>query len=308
MSWVDKANWIEVSLLVTSEQAEAVAEVLGRFTSEGVVIEKLAIPGENLNKVKADDQVRIFGYIFIDGKQEEKKMRLEENLFYLSAIQPLPAPTYSIIKDQNWMAAWKTQYRPLKVGEKLAILPAWADNIYPDRIPVRINPGMAFGTGTHPTTQLCLRIMEKLDLNDKPFFDVGCGSGILSAAAIKLGAKHAYGVDISPSAVASSRENALLNGVKESADFQQGSAADIAAGVFGIRQAPVVAANILAIVILRLLDEDLTYLVEPGGILILSGILSGQTDMVYEKTRFCGFTLAQKLTMDDWVALQMVRS
>jgi len=302
---VGKASWIEVSLIVTAEQAEAVAEILGRFTTEGVVIERMVDEDSKAEAQLSAGEVRVFGYLFIDGSEEDRKMRLEENLFYLSAIQPIPAPVYTLIHDQNWMDAWKNQYKPLRVGNKLAILPAWADNIFPDRIPIRINPGMAFGTGTHPTTQLCLNLMEKIDLNGKMFFDVGCGSGILSAAAVKLGAERAYGVDISPAAVVSSRENARINSVESQTEFIQGSALDISAGVFGAKQAPLVAANILASVILRLLDEGLAELVEPDGTLIVSGILSEQADAITEKSSACGLEINSVLEMDDWAAFSL---
>jgi ribosomal protein L11 methyltransferase len=299
----DKASWLEVSLHVSPEQAEAVAEVLGRFTQEGVVIEQLA-KEDNLSSVPIlNNSVKIFGYLFADKTVEDKKMRLEECLWHLSQIQPLPAPAYRLIHDQDWMAAWKKQYRPLKVGKKLAILPAWAENTFPARIPIRINPGMAFGTGTHPTTQLCLEMMESKVQPGQNVFDIGCGSGILSAAAIKLGADRVYGVDISAAAIASSTENAVLNQSQGKIEFCQGSVSEIIGGCFGILQAPLVIANILASVILRLFDDGLAELVEPGGFLILSGILTQQISEVSYKAEAFGLQLVEQLEIDDWAAL-----
>ena len=184
---MDKASWLEISLQVSPEQAEAVAEVLGRFTQEGVVIEQMAEENNLSSTLILQNSVKVFGYLFADETVEKQKLRLEESFWHLSQIQQLPAPTYRMIYDKNWMTAWKKQYRPLKVGKKLAILPAWAENAFPTRIPIRINPGMAFGTGTHPTTQLSLEMMENKVQPGQNIFDIGCGSGILSAAAIKLG-------------------------------------------------------------------------------------------------------------------------
>jgi len=299
---VDKTSWLEISLQVTPEQAEAVAEVLGRFTSEGVVVERLTDHSKNPIGTPAK-KVRVFGYLFADSQLEEKKLRLEEALFYLGRIQPLPDPSYKLIHDQNWMAAWKDQYQPLKVGQRLAILPAWAENPYPNRTPIRINPGMAFGTGTHPTTQLCLELMETRVGPDTDVIDVGCGSGILSIAAILLGASQAYGTDISPAAVQSSLENAKLNNISNKVSFTRGSVGEIINGTFDIVDAPLVVVNILANIIMRLFDQDLGELISPGGELILSGILETQADEVLHHAKQSGFTLIEKREIDDWVAL-----
>jgi len=299
----DKASWLEISLQVSQEQAEAVAEVLGHFTQEGVVIEQLT-EEDNLSSIPIlENSVKVFGYLFADEEVEELKIRLEESLWHLSQIQPLPAPTYRLIHDQDWMSSWKKQYRPFKVGKKLAILPAWAENTFPDLIPIRINPGMAFGTGTHPSTQLCLEIMESKVQPGQNIFDIGCGSGILSAAAIKLGAGRVYSVDISAAAIASSAENADLNQVCEKIELYKGSVSEIIGGCFGILQAPLVIANILASVILRLFDDGLAELVEPGGFLILSGILTPQISEVSSKAEAFGLQLVEQLQIDDWAAL-----
>ena len=299
----DKASWLEVSLQVSLEQAEAVAEVLGRFTQKGVVIEQ-CMEEDNLSPIPIwQNSVKVFCYLFADEEVEEHKIRLEESLWHLSQIQPLPAPTYRLIHDQDWMSSWKKQYRPLKVGKKLAILPAWAENTFPDRIPIHINPGMAFGTGTHPTTQLCLEMLESKVQPGQNIFDIGCGSGILSVAAIKLGADCVYGVDISAAAIASSAENAVLNLVNEKIELYKGSASEIIGGCFDILQAPLVIANIIASVILRLIHDGLAELVESGGFLILSGILTSQISEVSSKAEEFGLQLVEQLEIDDWVAL-----
>ena len=296
------ASWLEVSIQVTKEQAEAVAEILGRFTPEGVVVERLA--KDSISEEQSfESTVRVFGYLFADANLEDKKKRFEEALFYLSRIQSLPRPQYKRIHDKNWMSAWKDQYKPLKIGNRLAILPAWAKNPYSERIPIRINPGMAFGTGTHPTTQLCLELMETRVLPGLDVIDVGCGSGILSIAAVLLGANHAYGADVSPAAVKSSLENAAINKTESSLTFIQGSVDEITLGAFDIIEAPLVIVNILATIIMRLFDENLANLTAPGGVLILSGILEPQSEQVLQKAQQFGFRLLEKREIEDWVAL-----
>ena len=296
------ASWLEVSIQVTKEQAEAVAEILGRFTPEGVVVERLA--KDSISEEQSfESTVRVFGYLFADANLEDKKKRFEEALFYLSRIQSLPRPQYKRIHDKNWMSAWKDQYKPLQIGNRLAILPAWAKNPYSERIPIRINPGMAFGTGTHPTTQLCLELMETRVLPDMDVIDVGCGSGILSIAAILLGAKHAYGADVSPAAVKSSLENSAINKTESSLTFIQGSVDEITLGAFDIIEAPLVIVNILATIIMRLFDENLANLTAPGGVLILSGILEPQSEQVLQKAQQFGLRLLEKREIEDWVAL-----
>jgi len=303
MCWVDKANWIEVSLTVTPEQAEAVAEVIGRFTREGVVIEQAALPDNPLEENLLEEHVRVYGYFFSDAGAEERKRKLDEALWHLGQIQPLPEAQYRLIQDENWMNAWKHQYQPLQIGEHLMIIPAWVENKFPGRLPILINPGMAFGTGTHPTTQLCLELIEKYLQPGQTMFDIGCGSGILSIAAVRLGAENVIAVDIDPASVASTQENCALNRILEKVVIEQGSADLVLTGHFGVIQAPLVAANILASIILDMLEDDLADLVESGGLLILSGILDYQADGIIQKAGEYGLTLLEKRSIEDWVAL-----
>jgi ribosomal protein L11 methyltransferase len=210
------------------------------------------------------------------------------------------------------MEAWKRHYRPIPIGKRLIILPVWLDPPSPQRIPVRIDPGMAFGTGTHPTTQLCLELVEtffeeqsKIENRESKIIDVGCGSGILSIAALKLGARSALGVDIDPESVRNARENADKNGIGDEFIIGQGSVAEVLEGRFPFRRAPLVVANILAPVIVRLFDAGLADLVEPGGGLILSGILREQAQSVIEAAQAKGLEWNEQKQMGDWVALAL---
>ncbi len=298
-------NWLEVSLTVTGELAEAVADVFARFAPNGVTTEQGVkfLNDEDEGTPSGDITVRAF--LPVDEHLEETRQKLEEALHYLGMIQSLPAPTFKQIADQNWMEAWKARYQPIAIGKQLIIVPAWLDNPNPLRTPIKIDPGMAFGTGTHPTTQLCLELIEQYLPRGGEVIDVGCGSGILSVAAVKLGAKHALAVDVDPDSVKSSQENAQSNGVLEKLTIAQGSVAEIKTGQFGITSAPLVLANILAPVLIRLFESGMAGLVSPGGVIILSGILDHQANDVVAAGEKYGLRLLEKRQIADWVALAM---
>lgn len=304
---------MEISLSVDGELAEAVAEVMARYLPNGIVIESTAI--ENTTDLSTGVPVgllKVSGYLPVDDEFEEKRRQIEDALWYLGRIQPLPTPKYTTIQETNWMEAWKERYRPIQIGHNLVIVPAWMESPTPDRIAVRIDPGMAFGTGTHPTTQLCLELLESeiqdaLTIHAAPetvsIIDIGCGSGILSIAALKMGASYALGVDTDAEAIKAAHDNAKLNGIAGGLRFGEGSLADIQSGRFGEKQAAIVVANILAPVIVRLLQGGLAYLVSCGGKLILSGILETQVSEVEAAVLESGLRIVGRYQSADWVAL-----
>jgi len=313
-------SWLEVSLTVNGELAEAVADVLARFAPNGVMTEQGVKFVNDEDEGTATGPITVRAYLPVDEHIEETRRKLEESLYYLGMIQPLPAAVFNPIVDQNWMEAWKQHYKPILIGKRLIIVPAWLDSPEPGRTAVKIDPGMAFGTGTHPTTQLCLELIENaIDERKDPrhqipspepaykMIDVGCGSGILSIAALKLGAEIALGVDIDPESVKSSRENADINGIGNELILEVGSVEDILEGKFAFRSAQLVVANILAPVIIRLFDSGLADLLEEKAFLILSGILQEQTESVMSAVRGRGLILQEKRQMGDWVALAVSR-
>jgi ribosomal protein L11 methyltransferase len=279
--------------------------VLGRFVSGGVAIESTAVTASADDSVgQAVGPLRVCGYLPVDDQLEENRRRLEEALWYLGRIRPLPAPQFRTVQEQDWSQTWKQHYHPIPIGKRLVVVPAWLESPDPGRIAIRMDPGMAFGTGTHPTTQLCLELLETyLPENAAAVIDVGCGSGILAVAAIKLGAQAALGVDIDPEAVQAAQANAELNGVAERLEVKLGSVAEILGGGTLLKKAPLVLANILAPVIIRLLDEGLADLLDPGGVLVLSGILDEQAGEVESALRAHGLVLLERRQIADWVAL-----
>jgi ribosomal protein L11 methyltransferase len=298
-------RWLEVSLVVDGELAEALADLLSRYVEGGVVVESGIKFASIDDEGQAGGPVRVFGYIPLDDKLEVTRQKLENGLWHLGQIQPLPMPQYRPIEDQDWMTSWKKHYHPIAIGKKILILPAWIEQEKTDRVVVRIDPSMAFGTGTHPTTQLCLEMVEEYCQPGIDVIDVGCGSGILSIAAIKLGAKKALAVDIDPLSVKATRENSEANGVLAHMEIGEGSIEEVLNDKFSMQSAPLVLANILAPVIIKLLSQGLRNLARSDGILVLSGILEEQEPNVLLAAEKCGLKLLQKKQMGDWVSLAL---
>lgn len=324
-------NWLEVSLTVNGELAEAVADVLARFAYSGVMMEQGVKYTGDEDAGTPTGPITVRAYLEVDDQLEDTRQKLEEALYYLGRIQPLPAASYKQIEDQNWMEAWKQHYHPILIGKRLVIVPAWMESPEPSRVAIKIDPGMAFGTGTHPTTQLCLELMElwlchsersegsqsyvgdsslakkRLPQNDMRVIDIGCGSGILSIAAIKLGAKSALGVDIDSGSIINARENANTNHVGGEFILHVGSVQEILDRKFPFSKAPLVVANILAPVIIRLFDAGLADLIEDDGVIVLSGILQEQAQSVIEAGQGKSLRMKERRQMGDWVALALSR-
>ena len=204
------------------------------------------------------------------------------------------------LEDKNWIRAWMDQFKPLKFGKHLWICPSWLKVEEEDAIVVMLDPGLAFGTGTHPTTSLCLGFLDSLDFHDKEVLDYGCGSGILAIAALKLGAKCATGVDIDEQAIEASEENAKRNDVASKLSLYIGSK-NVAPASFEIT-----VANILAGPLAEL-EPDIARLTASGGKLALSGILVEQAQEVIDaySADFDDMKLAQ--SKDGWALLTGVR-
>ena len=305
-------RWLEVSLTVEPELAEAVSELISRFASNGAVVESGVTYQDPEDEGTPFGPVRVYGYLDIDEQIEETRQRLEEGFWHLGQIQALPEPTYRAIADEDWIAAWKQHHHPIPIGRRLLVLPAWLDEPPGGRVVIRIDPSMAFGTGTHPTTQLCLELLETTVPGPdgqpvRTVIDVGCGSGILAIGAVKLGVAHVLAVDTDHTALRFTRENGEANQVLSSLETGQGSVQEVLEGKFSIRQAPLVLANILAPVIIRLFDAGLADLVSSGGKIVLSGILETQAADVIEAAEKHGLRFREQRQMADWVAIVLSR-
>jgi len=299
-------NWLEVSLTVNGEAAEAVADVLARFAPEGVAIEATQIISTPDDEGHATGPVRVLAYLTADDQLDSTRAQLEEALWHLGQLLPLPQPHYQPIAAADWSESWKANFQPIRVGHRLRIVPAWLNpQLEPDEVPIRLDPGLAFGTGTHPTTQLCLAAIERHLKPSEPVLDLGTGSGILAIAAAKLGSGPVWALDIDSDAVRAARENAVANGVADRVRVEQGSLAEVLKASYS---APLVVANILARVITHLLAEGLAQTITPGGRLIVSGILESQAYEVRAGLQTPGLKLLAQEQIEDWVALIAQRS
>ncbi len=297
-------NWLEVSLICSGELAEAVAEVFSRYAPDGVLINSLTTFDQQDYEEKPTGDTQVVAYLPMDDQLEQTRRQLEEAIWHLGQIAPLGQLEYQIIADQNWMDSWKERYQPLELGKKLMVLPAWIDpGIAEGKLPIIISPDMAFGTGTHPSTQLCLVALEKFGCQGKNVLDIGCGSGILSIAAVRLGAERVLGVDYDPIAIPSCERNASLNGMEGWIVFEVGTHSDVLSRTDELKQAPVVLANILAHILVEMLETGLADTVAPSGILILGGILDTQAESVIHAANQNGLSLIDTLTEQDWVVL-----
>ena len=185
----------------------------------------------------------------------------------------VPSVTSDLLEDKDWIRAWMDSYHPIQFGKRLWICPSWHTPPQPDAVNLMLDPGLAFGTGTHQTTALCMRWLDGLDLHGKRIVDYGCGSGILGLAGILLGAHYMMGVDIDPQALYATRQNAERNNIT-AAQYDVYLPEDTPA-----LQADVLVANILAGPLIQLRDQILAHL-KPGGQLALSGIIKNQVDDV----------------------------
>ena len=306
--------WLEVSLVVDGEMAEAISEVLARFASGGIVIESTQIADDPKGEGKVTGPLRVYGYLPKDDHLEDTKLKIQEAVWHLGQIRPVPELQFKPVAKLDWSEVWKEHFQPVQIGKQLVIIPIWMDFEIDQRITIKIDPGMAFGTGTHPTTQLCLEIIadllggqshvERESYNSQiSMIDVGCGSGILGIAALKLGVSAVLGVDLDPDAVEAARQNATINGVKDRLELFTGSIAKIKSGKYSISCAQLVVANILAPVIIRLLETGLGEIVAADGRLILSGILEGQAAEVESAIHAAGLRIVQEEQLGDWLVL-----
>ncbi len=198
------------------------------------------------------------------------------------------------LEDQDWERAWLKDFRPMPFGERLWIVPTGYEPPDPDAVNIRLDPGLAFGSGTHPTTAMCLAWLDRHGAAGLQVVDFGCGSGVLAIAAARLGAEHVWASDIDPQALEATQDNAQRNGV-------EAKIATVLAADFSAAPADLVLANILANPLVQL-AERLAGLVEPGGNIVLSGILRDQAQTIID-TYSAWFDISETTITEDWVCV-----
>ncbi|MCD6426056.1 MAG: 50S ribosomal protein L11 methyltransferase [Anaerolineales bacterium] len=297
-------QWIEFSIEVDQDMADLVGNALIGILPAGLVSERVfeeVFPHE-LDQVSGP--IRIFGFYL----EEEDPIYRDKILQALNGLKlkvDLPDPSFSLLENKNWTAAWQERYQPIPVGDRLIVVPSWLENPDPERIPIYIDPGMAFGSGTHETTRLSLAMLEVCLTNQiqTELIDVGCGSGILSIAAAKLGVERILGVDTDPEAIRVSKENAKVNHVEKAGTFHRGSVPEILSKKFSLPRAGLVVANIIAPILEELFDEGLGEIVASEGHLVLSGILENQLPAILDHLERNGFEVEKFLRQGEWVAV-----
>lgn len=295
--------WLEVAVVTDGEAAEAVAEALRPLAyNEGVVLEQQG-DATSLDPYALEPEVTVKIYLPGDEDNPAIRRRIEEVLYYLGRLYPIPAPAFRKLENEDWAHAWKEHYKPFRVGRQLWIQPSWveAEGAGPDDVVLTLDPGMAFGTGLHPTTQMCLQAIEDLVRPGMRVLDVGTGSGILAIAAGLLAGGRAQGgeivaVDTDRLAVAAARENAERNGVQ--LDVRLGNLGGLEEGPFDL-----VAVNILAPVIVEMLGTGLMDYVATDGRLLLSGIIDEQLPAVEAALTAAGAAVVEIRQIRDWVGI-----
>lgn len=306
-------NWLEVTVETSDAQMEELAAKLTMNGAEGLVLEDEAefktfleenrqfwdyVDDELLDRMRGVARIKFYVTDDADGRAE-----MDRILFGINN----PQTTVSL-KEEDWAYGWQKYYRPMAIGERLYIVPEWErDKPVPaGRTPVWLNPGLTFGTGSHASTQLCLGLLEKWISGGERVLDLGCGSGILSIAAMVLGAASAVGVDIDPKAVDVAYENAGLNGIGR--DRYTVRAGDVLSDERLVRKLkeegpyPVVLANIVSDVIIPLSGQVERYLA-PGGVFLCSGIIDTRADEVEGALKQNGLYIFRRLERDGWCAL-----
>ena len=304
-------DWIEITVVTSSEASDVVSgffyntgvDGVSILDSEDVAFKKKNPSGwdyfdENLLKVKEGAIIK--GYY----KEDDK---LQEYIEYIKeSVEKLPefgfdkgeGSVYVVkVNEGDWENIWKQYYKPTKIGERIVVKPIWEPyEVKNDEIVVELDPGMAFGTGTHETTRMCMKSLEKYTQKDSTVFDIGTGSGILAISAAKLGAKHVVAVDLDPVAVDSAKKNVGYNNISN-IEVLHGDLMEVVNG-----KAEIVVANIIADVIIFLVEGVKEFL-NKDGYFITSGIILAKVDEVVEKFKQCGFEIVEVIRDGEWACV-----
>ncbi|PLT34649.1 50S ribosomal protein L11 methyltransferase [Bacillus sp. V5-8f] len=306
-------KWSEIAIHTTNEAVEPVSNILHEAGASGVVIEdphdlykeRENVFGEiyQLNPADYPDEgVIVKAYLPVNSFLGETVDAIKEainNLLLFDIDLGRNAVSISEVNEEEWATAWKKYYNPVKISERFTIVPTWEDYapVSSDELIIELDPGMAFGTGTHPTTVMCIQALERTVKPGDMVVDVGTGSGVLSIAAALLQARGVTALDLDEVAVASAKINVKLNKVHDVVSVSQNNLLD---GVEG--SADVVVANILAEVIVRFTD-DVAKVVKPSGYFIASGIIGQKKQEVKDAMIASGFSIEETILMEDWVAI-----
>ena len=303
-------SWLELAVEADAEAVEAVSEIIGRVATGGTTVEPAFDLVEDGLGARVDPTrpAIVRGYLQAGVSADQAAAHVAEALGHLQAfgLRPIGELRTRVVHDADWAETWKAYFPVMRVGRRLVIRPTWREHpAAAGDVVLALDPGMAFGTGLHPTTRLCLAALEPLAqdgrLDGTRVLDVGCGSGILAIAALKLGAAEALGVDTDPIAIEATTENGARNDLSERLTARQGSLPS-GEGPFDI-----VLANLIAGVLVPLaplLRDEL----RPGGALLASGIFVDRETEVADAFEAAGLVVEDRTSEGDWVAARLRRS
>lgn len=294
-------TWLECSTLAEPEAVDALAELFGAV-GQGVAIEEPVVGSPDGEQVRIDPRrpVLVKTYLPLDEQTAERRRQLEEGVWHLGRLRQIAPLQVRTLEEREWAEAWKQYFFAHRVGERLVIVPSWRDHAAaPGDIVIRLDPGMAFGTGLHPTTRLCLRALERYVRGGESVLDLGTGSGILAIAAAQLGARRVLALDVDAVAVRVAAENVSLNSVRGVVEIRQGSLD----GERGLNEAfDLVVANI-SLRVLRQLQPAMRTALQPGGLALLSGVLEQDLPLLREEYLGAGWRMVGQETEAEWALL-----
>jgi ribosomal protein L11 methyltransferase len=301
------ARWLELTVEVDSEAVEAVSEILGRL-GQGAAVRPTRLIRDPSDELSAREDptapYELTAHLPDDAAAPAAIETTERALWHLQAfgLRPVGELHVRTVNETDWTEGWKAGYEPQRIG-RLLIVPSWLDPpIGTDAVILRLDPGMAFGTGLHPTTRACLELLQRVGPMPPRVVDVGCGSGILGLAAIALGAGWVDALDTDPVAVGATLANAAANGMAERLSAHTGTLEAAAAEPY-----PLVLANLVAVVLVELAPRLAAHLA-PGGTLLASGIISERAAEVASALGAAGLLLDERIDDGEWVSLRMTRA
>lgn len=306
-------KWVEVQVKTTTEAVEAVSNILYEAGVGGLVIEdpndiRMHLDNdENWDFVDPSVLDNIFEGVIVKGYFPQSEDLIDKIELIRQNVEKIPLydldkglgeVTTSEINDEDWTKGWKKHYKPRQIGEKIIIKPSWESYESNDEeILIELDPGMAFGTGTHETTIMCLEHLEKFVKKNDIVIDVGCGTGILSIGAAKLGAQQVIGVDLDEVSVKVSKENVNVNNVEDIVEIRHGNLLEVVD-----EKADIIVSNIIAEIIVKL-SEDISNFLNRGGFFISSGIIQEKVDMVKDALIKQNFEIVKIQNIGEWASI-----